>query len=349
VKGLVLTLAVVGCAAEHEGTATKTEPPPRPVIALVDSVRVPAREKALWHVRIGADSVKPIPDVLVDYAPTLVGDTVVVGVRLDSSGSPADLFRYNPRSRSLSFSRIGDRLRQSASNIAISPDGELAAILFVDDSGRAQAQLSRLADDVVLALSVPLLPARRNRFSRARWKDSIASVEFRLASDRIVTFSTNSTNPSWRPNRPLDSATITPDLRTDAQRDSAFGLVHTDSVFVISRPTLLSTFPITWQDLEGSEHAGEALNDYGTSLFKAGGPLRKAGVDVHATNDIQLRWRDSLGLHSIGSEKDDAILYVFITPDGRSRVLSGTVQRHGAILESARKHFGIALPDPPPL
>jgi hypothetical protein len=135
--------------------------------------------------------------------------------------------------------------------------------------------------------------------------------------------------------------------RTPAARDSAFGLVHGDSTFDITGPTLITTFPISWQELDASEHAGDAIAEYKAYLSGAKPILRDAGIAVHANNDDVLRWHDSLGVHTISTVGDYAIVYVFVGADGRALTLRGDVQSDTAILDAARKHFGIALPKVP--
>lgn len=133
--------------------------------------------------------------------------------------------------------------------------------------------------------------------------------------------------------------------RTDAELDSAFGLRRGDSTFHISGPSLITTFPITGRDLDASEHAGDALDQYKASLSRASARLREAGVSVYATNDDVLRWRDSLGEHSISTIGHYAILYVFVGRDGQATVLRSGIQSEEAILDAARKHFAVAIPD----
>ena len=127
-------------------------------------------------------------------------------------------------------------------------------------------------------------------------------------------------------------------------RDSAFGLVHSDTTFEVASPTLLTTFPITGDDLDASEHAGDALGDYKRHLARAKPLLNAGGITMHVTNDAVLKWRDSLGVHSISTRENYAILYVFVRPDGRTLILKSGVQPDSAILAAARQHFGDVVP-----
>lgn len=128
---------------------------------------------------------------------------------------------------------------------------------------------------------------------------------------------------------------------TDAEMDSAHGLARYDSVFEISGPTLLTTFPLDGRTADASEHVGDALDGYNAGIRAAGRRLRAAGVTVHANNNDSLKWRDSLGEHVISGVDPYAILYVFVTPDGRTEILREGIKADTAILRAAWKHFGI--------
>ena len=134
---------------------------------------------------------------------------------------------------------------------------------------------------------------------------------------------------------------------TDAQMDSAAGLVRYDSVFEISGPTLLTTFPLDGRTADASEHVGEALDQYAEGLRGASTRLRQAGVAIHANNNDSLKWRDSLGEHAVSAINEYAIVYLFVRPDGRVEILRDGIKSDTAILAAARKHFGIALEKPP--
>lgn len=121
--------------------------------------------------------------------------------------------------------------------------------------------------------------------------------------------------------------------------DSAAGLIRYDSVFDISGPTLLTTFPLNARDADASEHVGDALTEYSGALRRAGPRLRAAGITIHANNNDALKWRDSLGEHSVNIVNGYAILYVFVMPDGRGEILRDGIKSDTAILAAARKHF----------
>lgn len=167
----LVLLCLIACSPEREHESLPASAPTLDSrVQLVDSVRAEEGPDAvLWHVRIAGDT-SAIPGLLVAYHPTLVGDTLVIGVRFDSLGSPKSLFRFDRRTRSMAYSALGPALRQDNSEIAVDPTGDLAASLFIGSDGRAQAQLVRLSDDSVLSRSpsIELFPTD-GRFGAAAW------------------------------------------------------------------------------------------------------------------------------------------------------------------------------------
>ena len=118
----------------------------------------------------------------------------------------------------------------------------------------------------------------------------------------------------------------------------------TVSVTMVGSPTLLSSFPITQAEIDSGGDANEAYADYQHYLGNAIPVLERHGVQVFATNDSVLRWRDSLGAHAFAVADSIGIAYLFVAPSGRLLRLGSGVQLDGAILEAARTHFGLPIP-----
>ena len=122
--------------------------------------------------------------------------------------------------------------------------------------------------------------------------------------------------------------------------------VHSDTsaTIVVSTPTLLSSFPITQAEIDSGGDANEAYADYQHYLGKAIPVLERYGVQVVATNEPVLRWRDSLGAHAFALSDSVGIAYLFVAPSGKLLRLGSGVQLDGAILDAARTHFGLPIP-----
>ena len=118
----------------------------------------------------------------------------------------------------------------------------------------------------------------------------------------------------------------------------------TTAITVVSRPTLLSSFPITQAEIDSGGDANEAYADYQHYLGNAIPVLERHGVQVFATNDSVLRWRDSLGAHELSVTDSIGIAYLLVAPSGRLLRLGSGVQLDGAILDAARTHFKLPIP-----
>ena len=118
------------------------------------------------------------------------------------------------------------------------------------------------------------------------------------------------------------------------------------SVTVVGVPTLLSSFPITQAQIDSGGDANEAYADYRHYLGLATPVLERYGVEVVATNDSVLRWRDSLGAHAFTLADSIGIAYLLVAPSGKLHRLGRGVQGDGAILDAARTHFGLPIPMP---
>jgi hypothetical protein len=118
------------------------------------------------------------------------------------------------------------------------------------------------------------------------------------------------------------------------------------STTVIDGPTLLSSFPITQAQIDSGGDANEAYADYQHYLSLAMPVLERFDVQVVATNDSILRWRDSLGAHALTLADSVGIAYLFVAPNGKLLRLGSGVQADGAILDAARSHFALPIPMP---
>jgi hypothetical protein len=115
---------------------------------------------------------------------------------------------------------------------------------------------------------------------------------------------------------------------------------------LVSRPTLIGAFVGTQAQIDSNPQANEALADYQYYLSRAVPILEQHGVAVITTNDSIVRWRDSLGHHSRLAADSGGILYLFVLPSGRLKTLHAGVEVDGALLATARDHFGLPIPVP---
>jgi hypothetical protein len=120
----------------------------------------------------------------------------------------------------------------------------------------------------------------------------------------------------------------------------------TDSIVTITGPTFISSMPITRADLDSSADANEALGDYQYYLSLAAPVLRKSGVRVELTGDSVVRWRDSLGVHSLSASDSGGSLYLFVLPNGRRRALRGGVRDNDDLFAAARELFRLPIQSP---
>ena len=117
-------------------------------------------------------------------------------------------------------------------------------------------------------------------------------------------------------------------------------------LFVVRKPTLITSFVTTQAAVDSSDEISEALSDYQHYLSLAIPVLEKHGIQVHVTNDSTLRWRDSLGVHKLSTTDGGGLVYLFVSPNGRTRVLREGVELDGAILNAAHLLFDVPLPTP---
>lgn len=110
---------------------------------------------------------------------------------------------------------------------------------------------------------------------------------------------------------------------------------------IVSRPTLISSFVATQAQIDSSAMLNDALSDYQLYLSRAARVLEQHGVQVIAISDSTVRWRDSLGSHSMLAADSGGVLYLFVLPNGRLKSLHAGVELDGPLLAAARDHFGL--------
>jgi hypothetical protein len=100
-------------------------------------------------------------------------------------------------------------------------------------------------------------------------------------------------------------------------------------------------------EVDSNADANEALADYQYYLSRAVPILERNGVAVIGTNDSTVRWRDSLGSHSILAADSGGVLYLFVLPNGRVKALQAGVELDVVLLSAARDHLRLPIPIPP--
>jgi len=130
-----------------------------------------------------------------------------------------------------------------------------------------------------------------------------------------------------------------------AQEARATSPTRSDTpAFTVTRPSLLSSIVVTQAEADSDSDTNEALSDYQYYSFRAVPVLERHGIEVHVTNDSTIRWRDSLGVHSVFAADSGGVVYLFVMPNGRKKVLHAGVEVDDAILAAAREQFGISIP-----
>ena len=129
-----------------------------------------------------------------------------------------------------------------------------------------------------------------------------------------------------------------------AQATRATSKRTSSPVYTVSKPTLISSIVVTQAEVDSSDEASEALSDYQYYLGRAIAALKPHGVQIHLTNDSTVRWRDSLGVHSTSAADSGGVLYLFVSPNGQTRILRSGVEADEAIIDVARQLFGPSIP-----
>jgi len=152
--------------------------PARPIraVLLIDSafVDVGTVERYIYHVAIRHDSsVDTLPAILIVARPTLVADSLVLGVTYDSSTAPGySLFRYSARTGQLEISDPPGDLRLAVSEPAFAPDGQYVAyIAFPGDATGSGVVRRWPSGELLLQTPSDSVPASDVTGGWADWTD----------------------------------------------------------------------------------------------------------------------------------------------------------------------------------
>jgi hypothetical protein len=148
-------------------------------------------------------------------------------------------------------------------------------------------------------------------------------------------------------NRHLIAVVISPCLIAGsvlAQTTGATSKRAGSPVFEVSKPSLISSIVLTQADADSNDEVSEALSDYQYYLSRAIPVLKQHGIQIYVSNDSTVRWRDSLGLHSMSAVDSGGVLYLFVSPNGQKRILRQGVEVDEALLDAARNEFGLSIP-----
>jgi hypothetical protein len=182
--------------------ATATD---RVSVRLVDSVAVPDwPDIILQRVEIASENVDTVPGLLTTELPTIVGDSMVLGLAVGVTGQPEGMFRYRIRSRRLERLLLPGELSLGMSGVSISPNGRWQSYVVIDTtSGWAQAVIQRFPNGPILRRA-PLLPLNvvGGRMAEAEWRDTINTVlyldGFRDAANRWYRIRGDMFSGKWR-------------------------------------------------------------------------------------------------------------------------------------------------------
>ena len=188
------TLALAGCrASPRSAQPVLTEeaqpggrvpraiihlPPADPIraVVLVDSafVEVGTLQRYLYRIGVRHDSsVDTLPGIVTVARPTLVGDSLVLGVAYDSTSvNDYSLFRYTSFSGHLEVIDPPSDLRLTVSEPAFSPDGQyLAYIAFPGDATGSGVIRRWPSSELLLQTPSDSVPATDVTGGWAHWAD----------------------------------------------------------------------------------------------------------------------------------------------------------------------------------
>jgi hypothetical protein len=118
-----------------------------------------------------------------------------------------------------------------------------------------------------------------------------------------------------------------------------------EKVVMVTRPTFISSIVVTQTDVDTSSDVNEVLSDYQYYLSLAVPVLERSGVQVRLSNDSTIQWHDQRGMHQMSASLDGGIVYLFVLPNGRMKVLRQGVLAVEPILATARELFGLPIPN----
>ena len=150
--------------------------PPIRAVFLVDStfVEVGTMERSLYHVAMRHDSsVDTLPGITAVARPTLVGDSLVLGVTYDSSTDAGyALFRYSAPSGQLEISDPSEDLRLAVSEPAFAPDGRYIAYIAFPGDATGKGVVRRWpSGELLLQTPSDTVPASDVTGGWASWTD----------------------------------------------------------------------------------------------------------------------------------------------------------------------------------
>lgn len=117
--------------------------------------------------------IDTVPDVLAEELPTVVGDTAVLGLAFARDGTPAYMFRWNVRRRTLARLPVHADLRSGMSGVAVSPDGRWIAYASFDGALGAWAVVRPFPDGEPARRSARVeVLATDGRLAGAEWRDA---------------------------------------------------------------------------------------------------------------------------------------------------------------------------------
>jgi hypothetical protein len=177
---LLLALALAACAGEPPhgvGSDRRLAAPAAHVQArLVDSVPAAGLGMELATIRrvevrgVGLDT---IPGLLATDEPAVVGDSAVLGLAVDSTGSPAAMYQYSASSRVLRRLPLPRDLASGMSGAAVAPGGRWAAYVRFDGENHAEGVIRVFPNGDVIARSRPVdVASTDGRLAEAEWLDS---------------------------------------------------------------------------------------------------------------------------------------------------------------------------------
>jgi hypothetical protein len=172
----LVTLAVAACSRDRGRVVGARLPVAiSDGVRLIDSVAVDGEfgPRAVFGVELIGNRIDTIAGLLTTDAPTLLGDSLVLGVSAGSDGSRNGLFRYRILSRRFETLRLPTDLENGVSGVSIAPAGRWLSYVVFDSSGFAQGVIQRFPNGPILRRSpIVLVTLGNGRLSEAEWTDS---------------------------------------------------------------------------------------------------------------------------------------------------------------------------------
>jgi len=110
----------------------------------------------------------------------------------------------------------------------------------------------------------------------------------------------------------------------------------------VDRPTVVGVFAAS-QAFVDSNDVAEVLADYEHYVDGVVKELETHGVHVKLSSDSTIRWRDSLGVHTLVVPDTNRILYLFLLPSGHDTTLREGVAQSDQLLSVARDFFHLPI------